>query len=168
MPTVGDDRRAPRVVRQVGQVEHLHQVTPGLVDALAVGLVDHEDVGDLHQPGLVRLDAVAPAGVDDDDGGVGLAGDLDLDLADADGLDEDPAAPDRVESADRFGGGERQPAEVPRVAIERMNTPGSVAWSCIRTRSPRIAPPVNGDDGSIARTAISRSSDRRCLMIARW
>ena len=36
-----------------------------------------------------------------------------------------------------------------------MNTPGSVAWSCIRTRSPRIAPPVNGDDGSIASTATS-------------
>ena len=42
-----------------------------------------------------------------------------------------------------------------------MNTPGSVAWSCIRTRSPRIAPPVNGDDGSIASTATSMSSDRR-------
>ena len=36
-----------------------------------------------------------------------------------------------------------------------MNTPGSVAWSCIRTRSPRIAPPVNGDDGSMASTATS-------------
>jgi len=35
----------------------------------------------------------------------------------------------------------------PRVAIERMNTPSSRAWSPIRTRSPRIAPPEKGDDG---------------------
>ena len=39
------------------------------------------------------------------------------------------------------------------MAIERMNTAGSVAWSCIRTRSPRMAPPVNGEDGSTASTA---------------
>ena len=25
-----------------------------------------------------------------------------------------------------------------------MNTPGSVVWLCMRTRSPRIAPPLNG------------------------
>ena len=48
-----------------------------------------------------------------------------------------------------------RPPRWPRVAMERMNTPGSVAWSCIRTRSPRIAPPVKGDDGSIASTATS-------------
>ena len=34
-----------------------------------------------------------------------------------------------------------------------MNTPGSVACSCIRTRSPSSAPPVNGDVGSTASTA---------------
>ena len=39
-----------------------------------------------------------------------------------------------------------------------MKTPGSVAWSCMRTRSPRIAPPENGDDGSTARTATETSS----------
>ena len=35
-----------------------------------------------------------------------------------------------------------------------MNTVESVAWRCIRARSPRIAPPVNGEVGSTARTAI--------------
>src|SRR2546430_6927797 len=34
-----------------------------------------------------------------------------------------------------------------------MNTPGSVAWACIRSRSPSSAPPVKGEVGSIARTA---------------
>ncbi len=33
-----------------------------------------------------------------------------------------------------------------------MNTPASVAWSCIRTRSPSSAPPENGEDGSTAST----------------
>ena len=33
-----------------------------------------------------------------------------------------------------------------------MNTPLSVAWSCIRTRSPSSAPPENGEDGSTAST----------------
>ena len=41
------------------------------------------------------------------------------------------------------------------MAIERMNTPGSMKWSCMRTRSPRMAPPEKGDDGSMASTATS-------------
>ena len=36
--------------------------------------------------------------------------------------------------------------------MDRMNTPGSVAWSCIRTRSPSSAPPLNGEVGSTAST----------------
>src|SRR5487761_396463 len=44
------------------------------------------------------------------------------------------------------------PPSEPRVAIERMNTPLSEACPCIRMRSPRIAPPVNGLDGSTAIT----------------
>ena len=50
------------------------------------------------------------------------------------------------------------PPRCPRVAIERMNTPGSVAWSLIRTRSPSSAPPENGELGSTARTPTRRSS----------
>ncbi len=99
----GDDRRTPGVVGQVRQVEHLFEVATGLGDAFAIGLVDHEDVGDLHQPGLVRLHAVAPARVDHDDGRVGLAGDLDFDLTDADGLDEHPPPPDRIEEPNGLG-----------------------------------------------------------------
>src|SRR5689334_8547373 len=41
-----------------------------------------------------------------------------------------------------------------------MNTPRSRAWSCIRTRSPRRAPPENGEDGSTARTPTRRSAFR--------
>jgi hypothetical protein len=48
------------------------------------------------------------------------------------------------------------------VAIERMKTPSSVARVIIRILSPRIAPPVNGLEGSIARTATRRPSSRQC------
>ncbi len=44
------------------------------------------------------------------------------------------------------------PPSQPRVAIERMKTPSSVACACMRMRSPRMAPPVNGLDGSTAST----------------
>ena len=49
------------------------------------------------------------------------------------------------------------PPRAPRLAIERMNTPGSRKWSVRRMRSPSRAPCVNGDDGSIDRTATARS-----------
>ena len=153
--------RPPAVGR--GEVEHALEVAAGLVGAGAVGLVDDEDVGDLEQAGLVGLHGVAPAGVHHDDGGVGRAGHLDLDLADADGLDRAPTAsrrrrgrgPPRGVASDR-------PPRWPRVAIERMNTPSSMAWSCMRTRSPRMAPPENGDDGSMASTADRRRRRPGC------
>src|SRR3954468_15809892 len=43
-----------------------------------------------------------------------------------------------------------------------MYTPRSVVCSCIRTRSPRIAPPVNGLDGSTASTPTRRPPARNC------
>ena len=46
---------------EVAEVEHLLEVAAGLVGALAVGLVDHEHVGDLHQAGLVGLHARRPS-----------------------------------------------------------------------------------------------------------
>jgi len=62
------------------------------------------------------------------------------------------------------------PPEWPRVAIDRMNAtlglPSGAAKSSIRIRSPRIAPPVSGDEGSTASTAgecpaATRSPTRR-------
>ena len=46
------------------------------------------------------------------------------------------------------------PPSAPRVAIERMKTPGSRKCSVSRIRSPSSAPPRNGEDGSIESTAI--------------
>ena len=50
------------------------------------------------------------------------------------------------------GVAQARPPRWPREAIDRMKTPPSVAWSCMRTRSPSRAPPENGEDGSTAST----------------
>ena len=71
-------------VRTTGQIEAfgvefaLHAVGAGLV-----GLVDHEDVGDLHDAGLDRLDVVAHAGHQHHDGDLRDAGDFHFVLAHA-------------------------------------------------------------------------------------
>ena len=54
------------------------------------------------------------------------------------------------------------PPSDPRLAIERMNTPGSRKWSVSRMRSPSRAPCVNGELGSIESTATWRSRSRAC------
>ena len=59
-----------------------------------------------------------------------------------------------------------RPPSAPRLAIERMKTPGSRKCSVSRMRSPSSAPWVNGEDGSIDSTAISRSCSRRSLVSA--
>jgi hypothetical protein len=53
-----------------------------------------------------------------------------------------------------------RPPRWPREAIERMKTSRSLACSCMRIRSPRMAPPVIGLEGSMARTATARPSAR--------
>src|ERR1700754_2561662 len=59
-----------------------------------------------------------------------------------------------------WGVAHARPPRWPRVAIERMNTPSSVACSPIRTRSPSSAPPEKGEVGSTARTPTRRPCSR--------
>src|SRR5213594_2351607 len=54
-----------------------------------------------------------------------------------------------------------RPPRLPRVAMLRMKTFGSRVWACIRMRSPRTAPPVNGLEGSTAMMATRSPSARR-------
>jgi GNAT superfamily N-acetyltransferase len=77
-----DHRRAP--VARAGELEHPLQVVDGRGHPVAIGLVHHEHVTDLEQASLGRLHAVAPAGGDDDERGVGRPCDPDLHLADPD------------------------------------------------------------------------------------
>ena len=53
-----------------------------------------------------------------------------------------------------------RPPRLPRVAMLRMKTSGSSVWVCIRIRSPRTAPPVNGLDGSTAMIPTDSPSPR--------
>ena len=108
-----DDRRPPAPgPRASPRPEHVAQVADGGVGAVAVGLVDHEHVGDLQDAGLRRLDAVAHAGREQHDRGVGQRGDLDLGLADADRLDQHHVAAGGVQHPDRLRRGPGQAAEV--------------------------------------------------------
>src|SRR6476620_7710269 len=84
-----DDGWPPEArLRPVAEGYHVSQVAHRRVGAFAVGLVDDEHVADLEDPGLRRLDPVAHTRGQQDNGGVGEAGHLDLGLADADRLDE--------------------------------------------------------------------------------
>ena len=59
-----------------------------------------------------------------------------------------------------------RPPSAPRLAIERMKTPGSRKCSVRRIRSPSSAPWVKGELGSIESTATSRSASRRSFVRA--
>src|SRR5450759_1295409 len=80
------------------------------VGAGVIGLVDDEDIGDLHDAGFDGLDIVAHAGDEDDDGDLGEGGDLDFVLADADGFDDDVIPAGGVHEAGEIGGGSGEAA----------------------------------------------------------
>src|ERR1019366_284575 len=81
------------------------------VGAGVIGLVDDEDIGDLHDAGFDSLDIVAHAGDEHDDGDLGDGGDLDLVLADADGFDDDVIPAGGVHEAGEIGGGAGESAQ---------------------------------------------------------
>ena len=98
--------RQPRLGRQR---QHAADLAHHRVGQRVVGLVDDDHVGDLHDAGLQRLDRVARAGHQHEHDGVGVVDDVDLGLADADGLEEHVVACRRRPSAAR-------PAAPPRRA----------------------------------------------------
>ena len=79
--------------------------------ALAIALVDYEDVGDLHDSRLDGLDVIAHAGNQNHDRDVGEPHDIDFILADADGLNEDDVAPRGIEHGGNVRRGARQAAQ---------------------------------------------------------
>ena len=98
-PRCGASERTPRISRTIVSVSGM------------VGLVDDDDVGDLHDPRLQRLDRVARAGHEDEDDGVGVVDDVDLGLADADGLQEDVVLARGVHEQRGLQRGLAEPAE---------------------------------------------------------
>ena len=55
-------------------------------------------------------------------------------------------------------------APIRRAAIERTKTSGSMPWEVMRTRSPRIAPPETGLEGSTAITPTLKSRLRSSVI----
>ena len=107
--TIGGRHSPPRTCAAQVRLDRRDQP----LGAFAIGLVDDEDVGDLHDAGLERLHLVAGAGHQRDDRDVGGADDVDFVLADADGLDDHDVVAGGVEHQRRVAGGARQPAEMP-------------------------------------------------------
>jgi len=131
-------------------VDHLSQFLNGSVGPVAVGLVDDENVGDLEDAGFQRLDVVAGARWHEYGDGVGGADDVDFVLPRADGLDDDLVLAEGVHRLHGVRGGRRETPSVPRALIDRTKTSISPTVEAIRIRSPSTAPPVNGEEGSIA------------------
>ena len=82
----------------------------GFVRSGPVGLVDHENVADLHDAGLDRLNVVAHPRDEHDHVRLNGANDLDFVLADADGFDEDDVESGGVEEIDDIVRGFGEPA----------------------------------------------------------
>ena len=118
--------RAPS--RRGRRHEHRPQLGRRPLGARPVALVDDDEVGDLEQAGLDRLDLVAHLGRLEDDRRVGRRRDLDLALAGPDGLDaaRGRSRPRRAPRPRRVVVAARPPAW-PRAAIERMKTSRSSA-----------------------------------------
>ena len=118
--------RTNRRLLAVGQAQHALKFQFHAVGARLVGLVDHEDVGNLHDAGLDGLDIVAHARHQHDHRDLCQVGDLHFVLSHAYRFDDD-VVPSRRPSIRRARSAvaRAKPPVVPRVAIDRMKIPGS-------------------------------------------
>ena len=105
-------RPRPRVIvaARRGRDQHRPELGGGPLRAGLVALVDHDQVGDLEQAGLDRLDLVAHLGRLEDDRRVRRGRDLDLALPGPDGLDQDQVETGGVEHRRCRRRGRRQTA----------------------------------------------------------
>ena len=104
------DGRRPAVLA-CGQGLQCADFTLDALGALAVALVDDEDVGDFHNAGFDGLDIVAHAGYEDHHSDVGQANDVDFILADSDRFDQDEVASGGIQKRGDVGGGAGQSSE---------------------------------------------------------
>ena len=125
----------------------------GRVRELTVGLVHHDEVGELHDPALEALQLVACAWRHEHEEQVDHRGDLHLRLADADRLDEHDVETRRLAQQHRFARSSGDATERSPVGDGRTNASGDRVSSSIRVLSPRIDPPLRVLDGSTASTA---------------
>src|SRR5687768_16612840 len=85
----------------------------GAKNPLAIGLIDHKNIADLHYSGLDRLDIVTHAGDENYYRYVSRFYYLDLVLADSDGLHDDLGITRRIQDRHGVDRRTRKPAEIP-------------------------------------------------------
>ena len=106
------DRRTPLPLLEAVQPQHrLDRATIRSAPSRSA-LLTTKTSGNLHDPGLERLDLVARPRHQRDDGNVGRPDDVDLVLADADRLDQDDVLAAGIEDQRHVAGRSRQAAEV--------------------------------------------------------
>ena len=116
--------------------------------ALAVTFVDHENVGNFHDPGFDRLHIVAHAGHQNHDGDIGQPHDVDFVLPHAHRFNHDQVAPRSIEHSGRIGSGARQPSQRsacchaanvnPRIAIVVLHANAVAQNRSARVRAGRV------------------------------
>src|SRR5882762_9202408 len=90
--------------------QHYLDLLAQFIRARPIALVDHVELGNLHDARLQRLDAVSRFGHEYQHRGLGRCGDVELGLADADRLDEDAVESERLEHIRDLFGGRGEPA----------------------------------------------------------
>jgi hypothetical protein len=151
MPTFSLRARRDEQGTQPPKVEHLHHAANLALELQrhrVVGLVDHEHVGHFEDAGLEQLHRVAAARLQATSVVSASSAISISDWPDADRLDDHVSLAEGVHEATASPVAPARPPRWPRLAIERMNTSGSVKCSFRRMRSPRIAPCENGELGS--------------------
>ena len=161
----GDDhgrRQWGEAVRSIAMAAANWCLARSAAPAVDVGLVDDDDVGQLDDPSLDRLQVIAGVGELEQHEDVDHAGHGRLRLADADGLDEDHVEPGRLAHQHRLARLLRHAAE--RAAGRRGpdERGGRSESRSMRVLSPRIEPPGEGLEGSTASTATRWPRSIRC------
>ena len=163
---LGRGRSSPRLSPGRGRGQHRPELARGPLRARPIALVHDDDVGDLEQARLDRLDLVAHLGRLEDDGRVGRRGHLDLALAGPDGLDEDEVEAGGV---DHGRGRARRRGEAAGVAAGRHRADEHVAVRGVRLHPDPIAEERAAGDraGRVdGQTATARPAARTSAMSA--
>jgi hypothetical protein len=99
--------RAERLQRKIAG-DRLHEA----IGSLSIGLVDDEDIGNLHDACLDRLHVVSGTRHEHQNRHVGRPDDVDFVLANADGLDDHDVLAGGIEDERHVAGRAREPAKV--------------------------------------------------------
>jgi len=158
--------------RRVSEQEHRFDLLHRHVAAIPVGLVDHEDLTNLHESSLHCLDAVAGFRHEHYDRGVGGPGDIQFRLSDADRLEDDVVETRRVHHRRdaRSGAGQSAQSTTGRHAANEDAFPDPQTLHANAVAQKRAASEgagrIDGDDpdgASLIQEVLGQAIDERAL-----